>query len=93
VGSSKVVTTASGIGDIFNEALDRLTSSIDGAFTKSSESFQSQITRTNERISNFDFRLNGRRERLQKQFAAMEDALAKLQTQQASLSSITSLIG
>jgi flagellar hook-associated protein 2 len=93
VGSSKVVTTASGIGDIFNEALDRLTSSIDGAFTKSSESFQSQITRTNERLSNFDLRLNGRRERLQKQFAAMEDALAKLQTQQASLSSITSLIG
>ncbi len=93
VGSSKIVSTALGFGDLFDQALAKLTSTVDGAFTKASDSFESQITRTNERITLFDARLEARRERLQAQFAAMEEALAKLSSQQSSISSITSLIG
>lgn len=93
IGSSKLVSTALGFGDLFDQALAKLTSTVDGAFSKASESFQGQIDRTNERISLFDDRLQSRRERLQAQFAAMEEALSKLSSQQSSLSSITSLIG
>ncbi len=93
VGSSKIVATALGIGDLFDQAMKGLTANIDGAFTKASESFQTQITRTNDRIDNFDKRLQRRKELLQKQFQAMETALSKLQTQQSSLQSIQSITG
>jgi flagellar hook-associated protein 2 len=93
IGSSKIVSTALGFGDLFDQALSKLTSTVDGAFTKASDSFQSQIDRANERITLFDAKLNVRRERLQAQFAAMEQALAQLSSQQSSIASITSLIG
>lgn len=93
IGSPTTVSTALGFGDLFDQALAKLTSTIDGAFSKASESFQGQIDRANERITLFDARLESRRERLQAQFAAMEEALAKLSSQQSSIGSITSLIG
>ncbi len=93
VGTSKIVNTALGFGDLFDQALSGLTNTINGAFTKASESFASQIDRVTERISLFDTRLASRKERLQKQFSAMESALSKLQSQQSSISSISSLIG
>jgi flagellar hook-associated protein 2 len=93
VGTSKVVNTALGFGDLIDQAMAGLTSTIDGVFTKASEGFQTQIERANERLAAFDKRLENRRTILQRQFAAMEDSLAKLQTQQSSLTSILSTLG
>ncbi|MBL9150597.1 MAG: flagellar filament capping protein FliD [Phycisphaerae bacterium] len=93
VGTSKVLNTALGFGDLIDQAMAGLTSTIDGVFTKASQGFQTQIERANERLTAFDKRLENRRAILQRQFAAMEDSLAKLQTQQSSLTSILSTLG
>lgn len=91
VGSTKSVATALGFGDLIDKAMQAMTSTIDGAFTKASESFQSQIDRTNARITAFDAKLEARKTILQRQFAAMEDSLARMQSQQSALTSIFSV--
>jgi len=88
IGGSTLVSTALGFGDMFDQAMKTLTNTVDGAFTKASQNFESQITRANERIESYDERLDRRRTFLQRQFQAMEVALSKLQTQQSSLGAI-----
>ncbi|MDZ4831479.1 MAG: flagellar filament capping protein FliD [Phycisphaerae bacterium] len=90
IGSTSIVSTALGFGDLLDQAMKSLTSTIDGAFSKADENFQSLIERTNTRISDFDKRLAARRAVLERQFNAMEAAISKLQTQQSSLNSIFS---
>jgi flagellar hook-associated protein 2 len=88
VGGSSVVSTALGFGDLLDQATKSLTSTVDGLFTRASQQFETLIERTNSRITNFDARLEARKSRLQRQFAVMEEAIAKLQSQQGALASI-----
>lgn len=93
VGSAALVSTALGFGDLLDQATKGLTSTVDGLFARASEQFQTLIDRTNSRITTFDGRLESRKTRLQRQFAAMEEAIAKLQSQQGALSSILQVQG
>ena len=77
-----------GFADLFEQLLDGLTNSIDGTVTIADKSIQSQIDLTSKRIENFDERLDAKRERLERQFVAMEIALAGLQAQQNGLLSL-----
>ncbi|MCH8342780.1 MAG: flagellar filament capping protein FliD [Planctomycetes bacterium] len=80
--------TVLGLGDLFDQLLDGLTNSIDGTVTLADQVFQDQIDLTNKRIEAFDVRLEARRERLERQFLAMEKALAQLQAQNNALLSL-----
>jgi flagellar hook-associated protein 2 len=93
IGGSTTVKTTLGFGDLINDAVNALTNSIDGAFTRASSTFQGQIDRLNDRIEAFDARLERRRGVLERQFLAMEEALARLQNQQSSIGSIASIGG
>lgn len=70
--------TVLGFGDLFDQLLDGLTNSIDGTMTLADQVFQDQIDLTKSRIDAFDVRLEARRARLERQFVAMETALAQL---------------
>lgn len=87
VQDEQTVTTR-GFGDIFDALLDDLTNSIDGTVTLADKNFQKQIDLINDRISVFDTRLEAKRAILERQFAAMETALAKLQAQNNSLTAL-----
>ena len=80
--------TALGFGDLFDQLMDDFTNSIDGVFTLADKNFQAQIDRTNDRIEDFEKRLEAKRARLEAQFLAMERSLALLQGQGNALASI-----
>ena len=80
--------TARGFGELFGDLMDDLTNSIDGVLTLADRNFKDQIELVTKRISDFDLRLEAKRQRLQNQFTAMEVALAKLQSQGNSLQSL-----
>ncbi|MHC4427140.1 MAG: flagellar filament capping protein FliD, partial [Planctomycetota bacterium] len=77
-----------GFGDLFDRLLDRLTNSVDGTVTTANNTIQDQIDRTNDQIEDFDLRLESKREVLERQFVAMEQALARLQGQNDALLSL-----
>ena len=54
--------------------------------------FQEKLDGLQERLYRYDQRLESKRLRYQNQFAAMETALAKLQSQQSSLGSLVNLM-
>jgi flagellar hook-associated protein 2 len=81
--------TAQGFGEIFKKFSERMTNSIDGVMTLADRQFQTLIDSQNDRIERIDDRIEAKRTRLQRQFAAMEEALAKLQSQQSSLGAIS----
>ena len=89
--NSNPVTTYSklGFGDLFDQVLKKLTNSVDGVTTIANRNFQEQLDGLQDRISRFDTRLESRRVRYEAQFSAMETALAKLQSQQSSLGSLS----
>ena len=68
--------------------LGRLTNSIDGNVTLAEKVFEDQIELTEKRIERFDERLDAKRLRLERQFMAMERALALLQGQSNALLSL-----
>ena len=74
-----------GFGDLFDQLVDKLTNSVDGTVTYADKRFQSLIDSANDRIERIDERLLAKQERLQREFIAMETALAQLQSQQGSL--------
>ena len=67
---------------------ERLTNSIDGTVTLADKVFEDQIELTEKRIERFDERLDAKRLRLERQFMAMERALALLQGQSNALLSL-----
>lgn len=81
--------TTLGFGDIFDQLVDRLTNSIDGTLTIADRQFQTLIDAQDDRIERIDERLDAKRIRLQRQFATMEETLARLQSQQSSLGAIS----
>jgi len=64
------------------------TDSIDGLLSTRKTTFDSQIKLQEDRIAAFDVQLNNKRGVLERQFAAMEQALAQLQSQQSALGSL-----
>ncbi len=69
----------------FEELADRYLDSIDGIFTNRDQTFADQIELQEKRIEQFNIQLAAKRERLQRQFLAMEEALASLSSQQGAL--------
>ena len=79
-----------GFGDLFDQMLEGLTASTGGTLTRADERFQALIDSQTERLERIDERMAAKRERLQRQFAAMETALAQLQGQQGALMGLSS---
>ncbi|MHC4448358.1 MAG: flagellar filament capping protein FliD, partial [Planctomycetota bacterium] len=88
--STEQTFTQLGFGDLFDQLLDGLTNSIDGVVTLADQGFDDQIDLINDRIEDFDERLEAKRTRLERQFLAMETALAQLQSQNNALISLSS---
>lgn len=80
-----------GVAGRIEELVERYTNSFNGVLTGRDRSLASQIDRANQRIADFDARLALRQQVLQRQFTAMEQAIAMLQSQQSSLASIAAL--
>jgi flagellar hook-associated protein 2 len=83
--------TVRGVAAIFDDLLDRLIDPIDGIMIREDQSFDSRIEQFEDRIAIIDQRLQARRERLQREFTAMEVALSQLQGQSNALLSISSI--
>ncbi|MBX9639762.1 MAG: flagellar filament capping protein FliD [Mycobacteriaceae bacterium] len=83
--------TTRGILEIFADRLESYTRSTDGVFARRGSVLDQQIKTQNGAIDNLNKRLANRRTILQNQFAAMESAIARLQSQSGSVSSISSL--
>jgi len=73
---------------LFEEFLDRYADSIDGILQNREEAIQSQITLQEDRIVRIDERLNSRRAQLEREFLAMEQAIAQFQSQGNTLAQI-----
>jgi flagellar hook-associated protein 2 len=82
-----------GFGDLFDRLLEDLTDPTTGTVTLADERFQTQIDSQNDRITQIDQRLEAKREKLQREFLAMETALAQLQGQQGALLSMGGNLG
>ncbi len=84
--------TALGVINQIEEFANDYVNSIDGVLTLRNESIDSQIALQQSRIELFDARLESQRQVLQRQFLAMEQSIAAVQTQSATLGQI-SLLG
>ncbi|MEL7471990.1 MAG: flagellar filament capping protein FliD [Planctomycetota bacterium] len=82
---------ALGLPALIEQLAEGYTDSIDGLFTIRSNAIDTQIESQEGRIDSINLRLEQRRSVLQGQFLAMEQAIASLQTQQASLGQIQSI--
>ncbi len=83
--------TAAGLGVRIDELLENITDSQSGSVQLRIDTLEDQVELNNDRIAEFDVRLEAKRARLEAQFVAMERALANLQSQSSSLSSLASL--
>ncbi len=80
-----------GVAEKLGVLANDLTSSVDGMITRKGRTLDDQIKLQQNRITAFDVRLDSRRQVLLRQFTAMEQAIASLQTQSSALSSISSI--
>ena len=86
-GDTKTTYRKLGFGDLVDQVLQRLTNTVDGTTTLADRGFQQRIDNLNKRISAVDARIEVKRQRYERQFAAMERAIARAQSQQAALAS------
>ena len=93
VDVDSTVYVSLGFGDLFDRLLNDLTDPTTGTVTLADERFQTQIDSQNDRITQIDQRLEAKREKLQREFLAMETALAQLQGQQGALLSMGGNLG
>ncbi len=82
-----------GIAELVEKLMDDLTNSVDGTLKRKGDTFQTQIDLQNDRITQFDRILENKRVQLQRQFLAMEQALAGLNGQQQALSGLQNILG
>jgi flagellar hook-associated protein 2 len=82
-----------GIGDTFDQLAQRLTNTVDGSTVVADRNFQKQIDGLKSRMETIDTRLAAKRTRYERQFAAMERAISKIQSQQSSVASIPTSFG
>jgi flagellar hook-associated protein 2 len=90
---SELQYNALGFGNLFDRLLDELTNTIDGTLKLADDSFETRIDLLEDRIEILDDRLEDRRLALTRQFTAMEETLARLQSQSNSLASLASNVG
>ena len=83
--------TALGVAEKVRELADSFTDSLDGVLTQKNESIDGLIKIQKDNIDAINAKLDYKRGVLERQFAAMEQALAALQSQQNSLGMITSI--
>lgn len=80
-----------GIIFMFEELADDYLDSVDGILTYKDKTLNDQITIQESRIEHFNILLEIKRQRLEAQFLAMEQALAGFSTQQSALASLQNL--
>jgi len=80
-----------GIGPVLESILDALTDDYDGFISYVTDGLDTQTQMLNDRVDHLNDLLAAKRTRLEKQFAAMETALAGLQGQQNALTSLSQL--
>lgn len=81
-----------GFGTQFDKALDGFNDSTTGTLTAQANSLQDTADQLFDRIEQLDLLLDGRRERLERQFVQMETVLSNLQAQQQSLTGLTNIL-
>jgi len=89
VSNTSQTTTSAGVARIFEEFLETLVNTTNGAYERADQRFNDQIELTNDRIETIDQRIEAERTRLERQFLAMELALARLQDQGNALGGIS----
>lgn len=83
--------SALGAMGAFEVLADQYIDSVAGVLVKRNQNLDDQIKSQQSRITDLDAKIERRRATLQAQFLAMEKAIAQLQSQQSSISSIGSL--
>jgi len=81
-------TDESGLANRLNDLADRIAGETGSLLINRSESLSTQVRRNNDRVESMNQRLEAERERLLKRFYATEEAIAKIQTNQAYVSQI-----
>lgn len=85
------ITTARGVGVAIDELLERLTDTEFGIIESRVSTIDRQLTLNLDRIEQLDLAVAAKRLRLETQFAAMEKALAGLQSQSSALAGLQAL--
>jgi flagellar capping protein FliD len=89
--ASGVITTTStftfskGLGDRINQLITGMNDPQNGMITIHQSSLQSNITSANDRVTAMQKRVDDYHDRMVKQFAAMENALQKMKTQETNM--------
>lgn len=86
-GSYGTVSFSKGLGASLSEYLGSISEPVTGTIASTEDSLNSQIKYINDDITNMNARLAVKEEQLYRQFAAMESALSKLQSQGSYLTS------
>ncbi|MEO1129358.1 MAG: flagellar filament capping protein FliD [Planctomycetota bacterium] len=80
-----------GVAELIKQLTDDLTNSIDGVLTLRNQTIDTQIDIQEDRVEALGIQLDNRRTQLEREFIAMEQAIASLQSQQGALASIQTL--
>jgi len=84
-GSSTTFVYSKGLSSMLKELADKMTDSTDGLVHMRQESWRRSIDSSNERIERLEARVDSYRDRLVRQFSAMEQTMSQLQTQSANM--------
>jgi flagellar hook-associated protein 2 len=79
------------VGKELTSILDRMTDSVNGAVQREIDSIDDRIELNKEQIESIDESIQARRQQLEQEFASMERALARMQSQQKALSRLGSI--
>ncbi len=86
-----IMLIAGGIGARFDQLLASLTDSVAGTLQSRINAIDRQVQMSNRRIEQLNDKLADKRARLEAQFAAMEQAIARIQGQSSALASLQAL--
>lgn len=90
-GEDTETIAAQGVGVELNKLMTRLTDDIDGVVKSQLDVLDRQVRQNEQRIEELNERLDSKRDRLNAQFIAMEQALARLQDQSSALTQLSQL--
>ncbi len=85
-GTTSTFSLSKGLGAMIDDITDRMTSADNGIISNRQDTLRSNMERIEDRISQLEDRISSYEERLVKQFTAMEQNIAELQSQGTSLS-------
>ncbi|MFG0258385.1 MAG: flagellar filament capping protein FliD [Phycisphaerales bacterium JB043] len=91
-GAGSIVDTSLGVMELFEQMADSFTDSISGLLTNRRNTLDTQISAQEDRIEAINAQLEVKRGKLEREFLAMEEIIASLQTQSQALNSL-SLLG